>query len=319
MVVFYHTPPAAMDEQFDERRLLDRETLRPLLERRDWPSVLRLALHYAAFVLLFVALIEFANRPAFALPLSIALAWVWCALFAPFHECTHGSAFSTPLANRLGAWLTSIPFLMAPIVYRTFHFEHHRHTQDPALDPELLGKTAGMRNPVGWRDWLALTSGLGMIRAKLLLARTFAFTPREQWAAVAPWWEHCKDPDALTRQCRILLGIWSITLVLLLFALPAGAWILFAWWLSNVFMQLWISAEHTGLPTSGAIVERTRSVTSNAFVRWWLWNMNYHAEHHAWPGMPWHALPAAHAMIEHRLEATSPGYLRFHRDLLGRA
>ena len=319
MTVFYHTRQYAMDEQFDERRLLDRETLRSLLARSDWPSLLRLSLHYVVFVGLLVTVLAFAYQPAVALPLSIALAWVWCTLFAPFHECTHGSAFASSTGNRVGAWLTSIPFLMAPIVYKTFHFEHHRHTQDPELDPELLGKTPGMQNPAGWRDWLALTSGLGMIRAKLLLARTFAFTPRDQWARVAPWCEHCKDADALVRQCRLLIAIWGFALIALCFAPRAGALVLFAWWLSNVFMMLWISAEHTALPTSGAIVARTRSVTSNAFVRWWLWNMNYHAEHHAWPGMPWHALPAAHALVDDRLDATSPGYRRFHRSLFSRA
>jgi fatty acid desaturase len=51
-------------------------------------------------------------------------------------------------------------------------------------------------------------------------------------------------------------------------------------------------------------------------VQWWLWNMNYHTEHHAWPSIPWHALPAVHQRIAGNLEHEAWGYLRLQRDVL---
>jgi len=44
--------------------------------------------------------------------------------------------------------------------------------------------------------------------------------------------------------------------------------------------------------------------------------MNYHTEHHAWPAIPWHALPAVHQRVAGNLEHESWGYLRLQRDVL---
>lgn len=303
-----------MEEQFDKGALLDRNSLRSLLVRKDFPSRVRLTLHWLAFIALLIATTSYASNVFVAFPLCLALAWVWCTLFAPFHESTHGSAFSRAGANRVAAWFTSFPFLMAPSVYRTFHFEHHRHTQDPELDPELLGKPSNAQNPITRQDWLILVSGIAMIRAKLQLVWFFSFTPQAQWPQAIPWSTHCRNPGGMAQECRLLLGAWLVVGFFVLIGLPGSLWIVLAWWSSHVFLMLWISAEHTGLPNTGSIVSRTRTVGSNRFVRWWLWNMNFHAEHHAWPGMPWHNLPAANAAIASRLEATSPNYTRFHRN-----
>ena len=103
----------SMDEQFESRSLLPPASLKSLLERRTWPSLWRLTIHLFAFVTVGAALTVYATNPLFALPLSIALAWIWSGLFAPFHECTHRTAFRSPRGNRLGAWITGVPFGMA--------------------------------------------------------------------------------------------------------------------------------------------------------------------------------------------------------------
>jgi fatty acid desaturase len=46
--------------------------------------------------------------------------------------------------------------------------------------------------------------------------------------------------------------------------------------------------------------------------------MPFHAEHHLYPSLPFHALPAAHGLIAPRLQHCDPGYLAVHRDLLQR-
>ncbi|RUV49309.1 fatty acid desaturase, partial [Mesorhizobium sp. M7A.F.Ca.MR.228.00.0.0] len=42
------------------------------------------------------------------------------------------------------------------------------------------------------------------------------------------------------------------------------------------------------------------------------WNMPFHAEHHAYPGVPFHQLPRFHALIERHLKMVEPGYVSFH-------
>lgn len=306
-----------MEEQFETRPLLAPTDLRRLLTRRDLPSALRLALHFGAFVALVAAVMQSADTPGLALPLSLALAWVWSGLFAPFHEATHRTAFTTPRANRIATWLAGIPFGMAPSVYRTFHYEHHRHTQDPARDPELSGDPRYAAWPPTPGTWLRAMSGYGLILLKARPLLGFALTPRAHWHRFARWAERIEDPARLVFECRLLLALWVLFLGAAAFWLPGGGWLLFAAWFTHVFQVLWVSAEHTGLPLEGSILARTRTVTSNPFVRFWLWNMNYHAEHHAWPAIPWHQLPAAHALVRPQLESCVTGYQALHRSVLG--
>ncbi len=305
-----------MDEQFETRPLLEPADLRMLITRRTWPSLVRLTLHFLAFALLGYALTANAEHAVLALPLAIALAWVWSGLFAPFHECTHRTAFRSALGNRLGAAITGVLFGMAPAVYRTFHYEHHRYTQDVARDPELSGDPRYAQWPPTLPTWLIAMSGYGLIMLKLRPLVGFAIKPRSAWATFAAWEKQIDNPAQLVLECRMLLGLWSLFIVVALFNLPAGGWWLFAAWFTHVFQVLWVSAEHTGLPLEGTIIARTRTVATNPWVRFWLWNMNYHAEHHAWPAIPWHQLPAAHTRVAPKLESFETSYTALHRGVM---
>jgi len=305
-----------MDEQFEHRALIASDSLRALLQRSDWPSTLRLGVHLAMFVLLFAGVIAAHDLPLQAAILAVALAWVWSGLFAPFHECTHRTAFRTPRANVVAAWVTGALFMMAPAVYRTFHFEHHRHTQDPDRDPELQGDPRYAAWPVGLRGWLRMASGWGLLQLKLRPLVGFACKPRSEWERFARWSPCIVDAPGLVRECRILLAAWVAFVISALVFIPGGGWLLFAAWFTHVFQTLWVASEHTGLPLEGSILVRTRTVISNPFVRFWLWNMNYHAEHHAWPGIPWYRLPAAHVYVTDHLGAVERGYTALHRGVL---
>ena len=92
-----------------------------------------------------------------------------------------------------------------------------------------------------------------------------------------------------------------------------------AWPIAHVLLGLFLMPEHTGLPNTGTQIERTRTIRSNALVRWWMWNMPYHAEHHAHPAVPFHALGQLHLRLALKLVNVTPGYLAFHREALTRA
>jgi fatty acid desaturase len=51
-------------------------------------------------------------------------------------------------------------------------------------------------------------------------------------------------------------------------------------------------------------------------VRALAWNMPYHAEHHAYPAVPFHRLPEVNRAIAPRLKSTSPGYIAVHLQIL---
>ena len=65
------------------------------------------------------------------------------------------------------------------------------------------------------------------------------------------------------------------------------------------------------------MLENSRTTRSLAPIRRLAWNMPYHAEHHACPALPFHALPAAHRLLQARIAVQAPGYVAVHREILG--
>ena len=49
--------------------------------------------------------------------------------------------------------------------------------------------------------------------------------------------------------------------------------------------RAYLLAEHTGCAHGNDMLENTRTTYTNAWVRFFAWNMPYHAEHHAYTGL----------------------------------
>jgi fatty acid desaturase len=54
---------------------------------------------------------------------------------------------------------------------------------------------------------------------------------------------------------------------------------------------------------------------SNALLRYFAWNMNYHAEHHLAPAIPFHRLAQAHVMLGPLLRTVASGYAAVQRQI----
>jgi fatty acid desaturase len=79
---------------------------------------------------------------------------------------------------------------------------------------------------------------------------------------------------------------------------------------------LYLLAEHTGCPLVPDMLANSRTTVTNAVVRFFAWNMPYHAEHHAFPSVPFHALPDLHRDLRPDLKVIAPGYLAVNRPIL---
>jgi fatty acid desaturase len=84
------------------------------------------------------------------------------------------------------------------------------------------------------------------------------------------------------------------------------------------FLRLYLITEHTGCSEDDDGLTNTRTTISTWPVRFLMWNLPYHAEHHLFPSIPFHRLPAAHARMRARLGFLARGYVSTNRELYGR-
>ena len=228
-------------------------------------------------------------------------------LFAPLHEAVHWTAFRRRRLNDAVAWACGALLMLPPAYFRAFHFAHHRHTQDPARDPELAAP-----KPRTLADYLWHVSGLPYWRER------FVTTWRHACARVDEPFIGARHRSAIVREARLLLGLYLLAAVGSI-ALSSAA-LLYLWvgpaLLGQPFLRLYLLAEHTGCPLVASMLENSRTTRSLAPIRRLAWNMPYHAEHHACPALPFHALPAAHRLLRARIAVQAPGYVAVQRAIL---
>jgi fatty acid desaturase len=290
--------------------LIERQALAELNTLRDGPGWLRLASH-----LLTIGLGGVLWRLE-SLPLPLRLAGLvisgvgLATCFAPLHECGHRTVFRSKRLNDVVAWWMGLLSFYNADFYRRYHQWHHRYTHQPGLDPELEDPVpttfaAYLRELSGWNWWTGKLRG----HARLL------------WGDLSqvPYLSPEIIPQ-VRRSIRLQFGVYGLLAALSLVA--ANGFLLWSWLLplaiGQPFLRLLLLAEHSGCAYSDDGLANTRTTLTLAPVRWLMWNMPFHAEHHLYPSLPFHALPAAHTWIGPRLQHLDRGYLAVHRDLLGR-
>ena len=234
--------------------------------------------------------------PIALIPLGLSLIF----LFMLVHETTHRTPFSNPRLNdavgRFCGALIILPFTW----FRAFHLAHHRFTNDPDLDPELATP-----RPRTWSQYLIYISGLAYWGA---MARKIALSAIGQ---IEDDFVTNSNRHRICREGRFLLGFY-------LLASASFLWtdLLFWIWLlplliGQPFLRLYLLAEHGRCAPVADMFENTRTTFTGALIRYFAWNMPYHAEHHAMPSVPFHKLPELHQLTSPHLKVTERGYGRF--------
>ena len=165
---------------------------------------------------------------------------------------------------------------------------HHRYTQDPERDPELI--TSG--TPRTWKNYLLRVSSLPffVLRTRDILLFPFGYRGRVDYIHPSGWGE-------ARRWSRYLLAFYALLLAGSI-ALHTTA-LLWVWLLplaiGSPLLRLYLLCEHTLCPNSDDGFANTRTTISNPIVRFLMWNLPYHAEHHLLPNIPFHHLPVTKA------------------------
>lgn len=295
-----------MDEIVYVHRGIDRTRLADLNRRSDLRGLRHLAGH-ALLLLATSALLHSARSTWWAVPATVLQGLVLVALFAPLHETIHRTAFRSRCCNDTVAWFCGLALVLPPEYFRFFHFAHHRHTQDPLSDPELMTP-----KPTSLGQWLVHVSGWNYWRAEVggLGRHALGRTPEPFLGA----------PRAATRvvsEARIVLLIYGL---IALAAATAGSWAPLTYWVlpllaGQPFLRLYLLAEHTLCPLVPDMLANSRTTLTNGAVRFLAWNMPYHAEHHAFPSVPFHALPSLHDALRGDLRVVAAGYWAVNREI----
>lgn len=251
-----------------------------------------------------VALVWLALGTWWVVPAMLAQGVAQVALFAPLHETVHRTAFRSRRLNDLVASAVGLVAVLPANWYRRFHLAHHRFTQDPARDPELT-----MPKPATWGQWAAYVSGwhYWRARAKALL--------RHAGGEVTEPFIPAAERSGIVREARLHLVVYvaAAAAVALGWTAPLFFWFLPAV-LGQPFLRLYLLAEHTGCAErADDVLENTRTTFANPALRFLMWNMPFHTEHHAFPAVPFHALPALHGRMAAQLRCTERGYAPFQR------
>jgi fatty acid desaturase len=285
------------------RKVLTGADLRSLSVRSDLRGAARLSVH----VMLIIGagwLVALAGAWTL-LPAMILLGVAQAALFAPVHETMHMTAFASRRANAVVGWLAACPSLLNRHFYTAFHLAHHRHTQDPERDPEL------MTLPPSTMDAYVLrVIGFPYWRLRLRVVWDGWRGDMSAYPFITP-----RTAPTIIRSLRLMS--------LFVLVCAAVSMVLVGWWAPLVFwigpqllgqplLRLYLLAEHTLCTMDANGLTNTRTTLTNAAVRLVMWNMSYHAEHHLYPSIPFHRLADAHRMIRDRLGVVQDGYARWH-------
>jgi fatty acid desaturase len=292
---------------------IPRATLERLQQRSDARGLARLTGHLVAIAvagwLTHVAVSR--GTMVGALAAMSALGFTLATMFAAMHECVHRTAFRSRWLNDVVGWFAGLFSFYNSTFYRPYHGWHHRFTQLPGQDPELDDP-----KPTSIGSYLLELSGLTWWLGKLKTHGSLALGRTRGYPFLT---EATRAP--VVRSVRLQLAVYAAAVVLS-FVLGRPLFVVF--WLAPLALgQPWLRAvllaEHTGCSLSADALTNTRTTYTPWPVRFLMWEMPYHAEHHRYPALPFFALSEAHQMLGPQLaHVERHGYLGFHAELVHR-
>jgi fatty acid desaturase len=228
-------------------------------------------------------------------------------MFAPMHECVHRTAFASPAANAVVGWIAGVIGFYNSTFYRYYHAWHHRYTQDPARDPELMfpratSRAAYLKEISAVQFWYRRAIDYPLIA----LGRTEAlpFVPAAARRSVA-----------ISMSFQLAIYLAAAASIALGYTAALYFWLLPSL-LAMPLLRAYLITEHTGCSQDQNGLSNTRTTLTWLPIRLIMWNMPYHAEHHLFPAVPFHQLPALHAQIGDRFTHVAPGYIATNRAIL---
>lgn len=291
-----------------------REAMRNLMVRRNGPAIRDTLLW---FVLL--------GATGYLAHLTYGSWWMIPAFFvygtlygsvsdSRWHECGHRTAFESTWMNDAVYSLASFMVWREAVSWRWSHVRHHSDTIIVGRDPEIANPRP-MKLRGAFKECFGLSSNPGETK-RILLNTTGRLTPEERDYVPEVEW-----PKAI-RTARVYVAVWALTIGTAL-ALRSPEPLLFV--IGPSFYGKWLMVAY-GITQHAGLAEDTldhrlncRSVRMNRIHRYLYWNMNYHVEHHMFPTVPFHALPALHDAVAADHPPMYSGFRAAYREIVAAA
>ncbi len=299
---------SALAAPTDLRARIDPAELKALQERSDAKGLTRAAGHLALIIGGGIA-VGLTWGTWWALPAVLFYGFTLVTMFAAMHESVHRTAFKSSALNDGMAWLSGILSFYNGTFYRFYHGWHHRFTQIPGKDPELADN-----KPESFLGYVVEISGITWWYGKLLTYAKLATGRLGDYPFVPE-----KSRAEVTRAVRIHLAVYAAAIGVSVIA--GQPWFLIYWLIpvavAQPLLRMIVLSEHTGCTEDSNPLTNTRTTYTIPLVHYLMWEMPFHAEHHHYPALPFHALGKLHARIKPQLATVATaGYLEVQRGFI---
>jgi len=207
-------------------------------------------------------------------------AFCMTGLLGYMHDAVHGTLSPSRRVNHIIGFCCAAPSFLSFSAYSWLHLQHHAYERS-SRDPDDMENHAGI---LGFRT----------LQVIMLFGGGFIYLVHVAWTSIL----RADSPTRKKILAEYAILLISGTGIVALFGIQTIVWI---WWapflVTSLLSHIRFLAEHT-LTTPGHILTLGRTVVSNRFVSFFLLNLNYHVEHHVFPGAPWYQLPKIHSRLK---------------------
>ena len=292
-----------------QREIISRKRLKPFTKRTDIHGIVHLAVH-SAMIGGSGWLIYLATGTGWLIPAMLLHGILLGHLFAPMHECSHGTAFRTRWLNETILWVTGIIIVWSPLYFRYDHAGHHTFAQQAGRDSQFAVPKGS-----SWADYIYYTTGIHQ------WIKNGGWIIRHASGRMAPFQRRFVPENELPRiylEARVMVAVYAAVAV---GAIVFQTWAPVIYWLIPTVIGVPVArlvriADHTGCAEESNLRTYARTVKTGPITRFLCWNMPFHCEHHLAPSVPFHRLAALHAEVGHEMNSVGRGYIGVQWDII---